>query len=100
MFTCDVSLYHHFQGFKEAILPHFLPMFSPCFTRSLQLGIATCMQKICSTKQRMWCQFANIFMVICYIYFILVQDVVKVDLIMVDVYGHFQKSLPQPLFPK
>jgi hypothetical protein len=75
-------------------------MFSPCFTRSLQLGIATCMQKIHSTKQRMWCQFANIFMVICYIYFILVQDVVKVDLIMVDVYSRFQKSLPQPLFPK
>jgi hypothetical protein len=33
----------------------------------------------------MWRRFANIFTVIRYIYFILAQDVVKVDLIMVDV---------------
>jgi hypothetical protein len=58
---------------------------SPCFTRSLQLGIATCVQKIHSTKQRMWRRFANTFTVIRYIYFIRAQDVVKVDLIMVDV---------------
>jgi len=61
------------------------PLLVTLLQRSLQLGIATCVQKIHNTRQRMWCWFANIFMVIRYIYFILAQDVVKVDLIMVDV---------------